>query len=73
MGYKLMILCILITHVTCQEGKPNIVLLFADDVRIYNKYNIIIFMLVQGYLTKAFDSFIKKLTQFIKVYLIKLK
>lgn len=35
MGLKLMIIYVLISYVSCQEDKPNIVLLFADDVRIF--------------------------------------
>ena len=33
MKFELMIVCVLISLVTCQEDKPNIVLLFADDVK----------------------------------------
>lgn len=32
MDFKLIFLCILVAHVNCQEDRPNIVILFADDL-----------------------------------------
>ena len=40
MGLKLMIIYVLISYVSCQENRPNIVLLFADDVRIFISFEL---------------------------------